>query len=193
MQSTFSRILNFLGFSNWKPQEDNKPKEFDPQTLGPKEVYIEWDSIVRAEVKDYNKRFSRTFIIIAVVIALLLLAMKEFWLILVVGSLIFFLISLNRLPEHAVHIEVSSHGIKYGDNMYYWQDLKHFFFKQVGTGEILIVDTYRYLPGRLFFSFAQSDKDRIKEALDKHITFLSTEPVTFLDKLFDSVKNKFNI
>lgn len=193
MQPQLTKILNFLGFSNRKMREEKKAEEFDPQTLGPKEMYLEWDSIVRAEIKDYNKRFSRTFIVIAVVIALLLVVMKEFGLILVVGSLIFFLVSLNRLPEHSVHIEVSSHGIKYGETMYYWHELKHFFFKQAGGGEILIVDTYKYLPGRLFFGFNPSLKGKIKEALDKHITFLAVEPATFLDKLFDSVKSKFNI
>ncbi|HBI35818.1 TPA: hypothetical protein DDY47_02705 [candidate division WWE3 bacterium] len=193
MQIPYSKILNFFGMSNQKPSDTKRPDGFDPQTLGPKEKYIEWDSVVKAEIKEMNKRFSRTVIIIAVVIALLLVVMQEFGLIFVVASLIFFLISLNRLPEHTVHVEVSSHGIKYGDSMYYWYELKQFFFKKVAEAEILIVDTYTYLPGRLFFSFILEDRTKIKEALDKHINFLSIEPLSFLDKFFENVKSKFNI
>ena len=193
MQIPYSKILNFVGLTNQKPSDNKRPDGFDLQTLGPKEMYVEWDSVVKAEVKEMNKRFSRTFIIIAVVIALLLVVMKEFGLIFVVASLIFFLVSLNRLPEHSIHVEASSHGIKYGDSMYYWHDLRQFFFKQLAGTEIMIVDTYTYLPGRLFFSFNPADKVKIKEALDKHITYLSVEPMSFLDKLFENVKSKFNI
>lgn len=193
MQPSLSKILGIFGLSNQKPSEGQRTEEFDPQTLGPKEMYLEWDSIVKAEIRDLNKRFSRTFIIIAIFIALLLIVMEEFWLILVVGSLIFFVISLNRLPEHSVHIQVSSHGIKYGETMYYWHALRRFFFKQVAGGEILIVDTHNYLPGRLFFSYRPEDRDSIIQALNKHIDYLSVEPMSFLDKIFEDVKGKFNI
>jgi hypothetical protein len=185
--------LNLVGLTNQKPSENKRSDGFDPQTLAPKEIYVEWESVVKAEVKEMNKRFSRTFIIIAVVITLLLVVMKEFGLIFVVASLIFFLVSLNRLPEHSVHVEASSHGIKYGDSMYYWHDLRQFFFKQIAGTEIMIVDTYTYLPGRLFFSFNPVDKVKIQESLDKHIPYLSVEPMSFLDKLFENVKSKFNI
>jgi hypothetical protein len=192
MKIPTSKLLDFFGLPSFKPV-DNRPVDFDPKNLAPRELYIEWDSVVKQEVKEVNRRFSRTFIIIAVVIALLLVVMKEFGLIFVVASLIFFLVALNRLPEHSVHIEASSYGIKYGESMYYWHDLKNFFFKKVGSGEILVVDTNIYLPGRLFFSFMPSDREKIKESLTKHITYLEVEPVTFLDKLFDNVKGRFNI
>ena len=193
MQIPYSKILNLVGLTNQKPSDNKRSDGFDPQTLAPKEIYVEWESVVKAEVKEMNKRFSRTFIIIAVVITLLLVVMKEFGLIFVVASLIFFLVSLNRLPEHSVHVEASSHGIKYGDSMYYWHDLRQFFFKQIAGTEIMIVDTYTYLPGRLFFSFNPVDRAKIQESLDKHIPYLSVEPMSFLDKLFENVKSKFNI
>ncbi|KKS40472.1 MAG: hypothetical protein UV03_C0006G0004 [candidate division WWE3 bacterium GW2011_GWE1_42_16] len=187
MQIPYSKILDFFGISNEKPSDTKRPDGFDPQTLGPKEVYVVWDSVVKAEIKEMNKRFSRTFIIIAVVIALLLVVMQEFGLIFVVASLIFFVLSLNRLPEHTIHVEVSSHGIKYGDTMYYWHELKQFFFKEVAGAEVMMVDTYTYLPGRLFFSFNESDKFKIKESLDKHINFVSVAPMSFLDKFFENI------
>lgn len=192
MNTFLNKTLNFFGLSLKRKDESPVPTA-ENEDRGPLEVYISWDSVVKQEIKDINKRFSRTFIIIAVFVSLLLVAMQEFGLILVVASLIFFLFALNKMPEQSVKVEVNSHGIKYGDTIYFWPDLKYFFFKAIGNGEILIVDTKIYIPGRLFFSFNAEDKEKIKESIKKHIIFLEQEPVSYMDKLLNNVKSRFNI
>lgn len=187
-------LLTMLGFGTKMPTETQKEAEdFDPEKLGPKEIYLTWDSLVKAEIKEINKRFSRTFIIIAAVVAVFLLIMQEIGLIFVVAALMFFVSVLNKMPEENVPIEVSNYGFKYDDKIYYWYQLKNFFFKSVKDTEVLAIDTYLYLPGRLFISFDPAKKQEIQDVLMKKISMLTVEPKTLMDKIYDKIVSKMNI
>lgn len=189
------KITNFLGVSGLfkGPQQNVAPvEEFNPEKLGPKEVYISWETSLSRERTGISKKFTRTFIVIAIVMGLLLAIMQDFILILVIGSVIFVSYVFSKYQLGEVRYEISNHGIMMDNHMYYWHQLSNFFFSARIGGEILVVDTKLGLPGRLFISFSPENKERIQEAVGKHLTFLKVEPKTSFDRAYDSVLSKFN-
>lgn len=200
-----SKVTDFIGLTHTKElqsQAEQQQKIPTPQELTEKQILMEWDSLARPEHRQVNKKFMRTLIIIAVVLGLLLIIMQEFFLIIMIASLIFVSNILSKVSVSKVRVELSTHGLSYDGRLYYWYELKHFFFmgeSGIGTGGsadagvgTLAVDIRERLPARLFISYNPGDKQKIKDILVKHVEFLEKEPKTFLDKTYESVIDKFS-
>jgi hypothetical protein len=186
-------ITEFLDIKNRQDNlESPKIPEFDYQRV-PKEVYLAWEAVSTHEVKGINKRFIRAFTIIGIFVGLLLLIMQEFFVILIIGSLIFFVQAMMKLTPESTKYELSSHGLKIGDTLYYWDHLRRFFFVLREGVEVVAIDTTLGFPGRLFISYDPSNKEKIKEVLLKYLHFLEVEPKTFFDNAYDKVIKKFSI
>jgi hypothetical protein len=187
-----TEISDYLGFTtsaSRKEVEEMQRVKSEPK--GPKEVYLKWEALSRPQSQFLDVRISRALLMIGIVVGLLLVVMQEFILILFIASVVFFGYVLSNLSPEKVNYEISSHGISYGDDIYYWDELKHFFFKQAGEFEILSVDTKMGLPGRLFITIDQKDKAKIQEILEQRLHFLQTPPKEMFDSLFDSLRSKF--
>lgn len=191
MNLTF--LTNYLGITNIqnKPTPEQPIEQFDPQKLPPKEVYFVWQSPGRPEKKGFNKRMARTMVVIGVVIALLLAIMGEFWLILVIGSLIFISFVLSNTPPESAAYEISNHGIKFDETMYYWHKLKNYYFYTTQGVEMLAVGTVDTFPGRLFITINPADHEKINGILSTQLSFIQEPPKTVMDKAYDSVIDKF--
>jgi hypothetical protein len=187
-------VTNYFGITNVKsnvePAETTAAIRND---LGPKEIYLHWEAQSRAQKKGFNKKMTRTMVVIGAVISLFLAVMGEFFLILVVGSLIFVSYVLSTTPPENVIYEISNHGIMYGEQMFYWDQLRQYFFSYSSEQELLCVDTKASLPGRMFITIRPEDKEKIKEILSRYLTFLKEEPITVMDKAYKSFIDKFNI
>ncbi len=190
-------MLEFLGLSNSSINRvietpvDDAPRP-TPESLGEKKVLMTWKSPSRPNRSRFSQKFIKTGIVIAVVIGLLLVIMQEFFLILVVGSLVFVTYILSNAPVEDVENELSTHGVQTAGVMYHWYDLSRFFFKNVESTHILAIDTKRGLPGRLFISYKPEDHDKIRDILAKYLQYLSTEPMTLMDKAYYKVVDKLN-
>jgi hypothetical protein len=188
-----SDATNYLGITSAKPKvEPAETTILNRDNLGPKEVYLQWEAQSRVHKKGFNKKMTRTMIVIGVVISLFLAVMGEFFLILVIGSIIFVSYVLSTTPPENVIYQISSHGIMYGEQMFYWDQLKQYFFSYSTGQELLCVDTKVSLPGRLFLTTRSEDKEKIKEILSRYLPFLKEEPVTVMDKAYKSFVDKFN-
>ncbi len=189
--NTFS---DFLGITNSKATEpgvSTKPI-FDPTTLGEKKVLMQWESDSRVERKGFNKKFTRTMIVLIVVVALLLAIMQEFFLILAIGSLVFISYALAKTAPEKVSITLSTHGLTYDDKFYYWAEFKQFFFNNQEGVLHLIVDTNEKLPGRLYILCNPTDQDKIKEIFSRYLPLLDKIPETSLDKTYKNLLSKIN-
>lgn len=174
------------------PENPNKEiiKNFDPNTLGPKKVHITWDAPSRLEFGNGNKKVSRTFIIIGVFLGLILAVMQEFGLIIMIASMMFVFYAIKKVSPEKVTHEISTHGFNYAGQLYYWHQLKNFFFE---NDNLLIISTYDVLPGRLFVLIDKEDKKKIKEHLENYIHYLAAAPKTSIDKFYDFVVDKLNL
>lgn len=164
--------------------------KFDPDKLGPKKVYISWESHVRPTTKQKDSKLSRTMLVIGVFIGLLLILMQEYALIVLIASLVFVNEAIKKSAPQLVKHEASTHGFSYAGQMYYWHQLRRFFFS---SDEMLCIDTYDVLPGRLFVVCSSKDKKQIKEALEKHINYLEEAPKTSFEKAYESILGKLNL
>ena len=187
------KIPRIPGLFSSKPVQSTDVVE-ERVDLGPKEVYMTWESLTSVQDKrGIDKSHIRAFTIIGIFVGLLLLIMQEFFIILIIGSLIFFTQAILRMNPENVKYEISSHGISIGDTMYYWNQLVRFFFIQRENTEAVAVDTTLGFPGRIFMPFQGVDKGKLKEILEKHIHFLESEPKTFLDNAYDRVVKRFSV
>ena len=188
-------LTSFIGLTRKKeaPALTNvtSAPQVDPKSYGEKLVEYTWSAPNRV-VKEMSQKSAKTLIIIAVSVSLLFALMQEFLLIIVIASAGFLYYMLLKSPATEVKHEVSSHGVWYaGEQFYYWHELKQFFFKSDGGGTVLCVDTTERLPGRLFLNIDPADKDRLKETFSKRLVFLEEEPKGFVDKVYGSAISKF--
>jgi hypothetical protein len=186
-------LLTYSGLISPKPAAEvvEKPP-VNPDSLGEKTVLLSWKASSRPERKGISQKFIRTGIVIGLVIALVLALMQEFFLILVVASIVFFSYILINSPIDTIEHELSTHGVKTNGDMYYWYELKRFFFTTSTGTEMLSIDTIDRLPTRLFMLFNAKDKDKIREVCEKYITYVSEEPLTKWDEVYFKVMSKFN-
>ena len=189
-----TQITDFIGFTNAKFR-DELPPEREPEIkrdLGPKEVYLAWEAEVSKKSSKIDPKFKRTFLIIGVVIALLLVLMQEFLLILVIVSMFFISHALSTMSPQKFTYEVSSHGIVINGAYYGWGEFSRFFFSSHFGGELLALDLKQGMPSRLFVTFHAKDKKKLTEVLGMYLPHLVEEPVNFMDKAYTSFLDKFD-
>src|SRR3989344_6932713 len=116
------------GLMKQRPQQQSAQSEFDPSRLGPKDIYMAWQAAGRPVQQFGSQKMTRSFAVIGVVIALFLVILQEYFLILVVASLIFVSQVLAKTPPETTSYEISSYGITIDGVVYYWHDLRRFFF-----------------------------------------------------------------
>lgn len=188
-----NEVTDFIGLTDSTQKEKTREDyEFRPDKLGEKVVYLEWDTYVRPRSKFFSKKLMRTLVIIGIVLGLIFAIMSEFALIIAVASLIFVSYALSMSPPEVVKYQISSYGIQCGETMYFWPQLKTFFFTSYGDMNVVAVDTTLGIPGRVFVSYEAKDKQKIKDELDKHLVFLAKEPKDFITKSYEKVISKFN-
>lgn len=186
-------INEFLGIVN--PKEElgpSKNPEYSREQLGEKKVFLRWEGTNRAEKVGFSKTFIRAFTIIGVFVGLLLVAMQEFFVILVIGSIIFVIQALMKMPPEKVTYELNSFGIVINGKLYYWDQLRRYFFMTRDETSIIAVDTTMGIPGRIFLNYDPKDKTAIKEVFNKYLHYLEEEPKTFFDDTYNKIVKRFS-
>lgn len=187
-------LTSFVGLTK-KKEEPISPSTAsvkpDPSMYGEKVVEHSWTAPNRV-VNQLSQKSAKTIIVIAVSVSLLFALMQEFLLIIVIASAGFLYYMLSKSPATEVEHQVSTHGLWYaGEQFYYWYELKQFFFKSDGQSLFLCVDTVERLPGRIFLNIKPEDKEKLKELFAKRLLFLEEEPKNFIDKAYGSAISKF--
>jgi len=183
----FPSATSLLGIQKEENPNKDVIKAFDPDKLPAKKVHLTWEAPSRPDYKKSNNKISRTFLIIGVFIGLLLAVMGEYPLILLIASLIFVNFALKKASPEKVTHEINTHGFVYAGQIYYWHQLKNFFFLE---DNLLVISTYDVFPGRLFVLFTHTDKKKIKDFLVEYIHYLEEAPKTSFEKAYDSVLDK---
>lgn len=190
-------IASYIGLTKRREESltevNDKSKTPKPESYGEKIIELVWTTQDRV-VKEITPKTAKTLIIIGVAVSLVFALMQEFVFILVIASLGFLAYMLTKNPTTQVQHEISSHGINYGGNQfYYWHELKQFFFQQDGEHIVLCVDTVEKIPGRLFMEINTGDRERIKEILSKRLIYKEEAPKYFIDKVYDAAVSKLDL
>ena len=190
------KIGQMVGFNLPDRSQDQNQDQISPAEKKPEEpmrILLEWEAPSRVEVGSLSNKFSRPFLIIGVVLILLLAVMREFWIILFVVSLFFFIEVLSKSRPQNAKYQISNKGIKYDEVLYTWGELKSFYFFSKGSSEFLGINTSLGLPSRIFISIIGQDRAKLKSILEKYLDYLKEEPKTFLDTTYDKIVDKFDI
>lgn len=189
-------VTSFLGLTRRRESpkvDETASKKPDPAAYGEKIVEYTWNAPSWV-LKEVSPKTARTIIVIAIAVSLLFALMQEFPLILVIVSAGFLYYMLTKLPVLQVTHEVSTRGVYFaGQQFYYWSELRDFFFKQEEKSLTLCIDTVEKLPGRLFLNIQPSDKEKIKGIFSKRLLFLEEEPKDFVNKMYSSAISKFSL
>jgi hypothetical protein len=177
-----------------KKSEENKTfKDQSPEEIyGNVKPLIKWTASSRAPVNFKESRSSRAFVIAGIVIGAFLIAMQEYFLVLMAASIVFFYYSVSKAKPEQVTYEINSHGFMYDDKQYYWHQLRYFFFIDQGGVEMLCIDTTLGFPARIFVNPGEEKESIVKE-LSQHIKFLKEAPKDKLAEVYDKVLDKFNL
>jgi len=185
-------ITDYVGITNTKQNEPELPKKpaFDLEKEGARQVLYEWDAVNVISTSKPSAKMSRTFVVIGVVVALLLVLMQQFLLIALVASVVFLYHVLSSVSAETVHHKLTNHGVDYAGSFYTWGELQRFYFKTQEGSSILCIDTKERIPGRLFLILRTGDEQKVKEITSRYISYLEEEPKTFADKIYDSAAKR---
>jgi len=188
-------VSNFLGITNTKSKEAVPAENpvFDLEKLGEKQVLYTWEAPLRMPIEAFSSKLTKNLFIIGGVLGLFLLLIGEFFIILVIASIIFVGYILANSPSEMATYEISTHGVKFTDHFYYWNELGNFFFTQNKGHAILNIDVKDKLPARLFLTVKEGEQDKIRDLCEKYLPYLKEAPETFMDKAYKKVVGKLDL
>jgi len=158
------------------------------EDLNEERLLIEWVAPERA-FKKREKDFWITAIAILVLVAVIFIFIKEFFLIVALGSLLFLFYVLSTVPPNNVRYMITNRGIYFGETHYYWNVLEKFWFKPSLNSEMIHFGTVLRFPRVVSLVINPEDMEKLKEIVLRRIPLIESSP-NFVDKLTEWVANR---
>ena len=194
MRFSIESVGDFFGLGAVNPVVKPRQTNVDIKALGEKRILLSWEADSRPHTSDDStQRLVRTSSMIGIVIALVLIILQEFFLLLLIGSMLFLRYVLAKVPPEKITYTISTHGITIATDNYYWNELLQYFFLDNDGQHVLAIDIEGVAIPRLFISYHPKDKAAIKEILDQHIIYLETPPQSAFDKTYGNIMSKLTL
>lgn len=161
----------------------NRTPEKEPVVIdfNEEKVLFEWEAPERSFQKR-DKDFWITVIAILVLVSVILIFIKEFFLIIALVSILFLYYVLSTVPPALVTNKITNRGIYFGSLRYKWDQLVRFNFKKSLSSEAIQFETGLRFPRQVSLVINPEEKEKIKNIVIKRIPLMDTSP-TFVDKL----------
>jgi hypothetical protein len=168
--------------------EGNQPQR---EIIKPTEVVLEWEAPERVFVKQPREFFKRIAVIISFFV-LLLVFIKEFLVIAVLGVVFFVTYVFYTVPPKNVKHQVSNNGVNYGgEHLYRWKDLISFYFEMRSGVDTLVLNTVDPLPGRLFLLLNNKvDKSKLQHELNQRISIVENPEKSIYEDWMKTITSK---
>jgi len=144
-------------------------------------ILFEWEAPERS-FKKRDKDFWITAIAILVLFSVVLIFIKEFFLVVALVSVLFLYYVLSTVPPRMVKNKITNRGIKLEEANYDWRILLRFWFKKSLNSELLEFETNLRIPRQISLVINEADKQIIKEIVLKKLPLVESSP-NFVDKL----------
>lgn len=143
---------------------------------------VEWQAPPRAFAK---KSFSYlvTLFLVSVVLAAFLIVLQQYSFALVILALAFLLGVYGTVEPLDNHYEIWTTGVKVGDKLYSYLDLRTYWVKEEKGVQILHVSTFLNLPHRLMMAVPLDLQETIEEQLLKYLPYHEEAERDFLPTL----------
>jgi len=144
-------------------------------------VLFEWEAAERAYQKK-DKDFWVTAVAILILVSVILIFIKEFFLIMSLISVLFLFYALSSVPPGNIKNKLTNRGLYFGELRYEWKDLKKFWFKKSMSSDTINFATDLRFPRPITLVVNPKDINHLKDIVVKKIPMLETSP-TFVDRL----------
>jgi hypothetical protein len=148
--------------------------------LNEEKMLIEWEAAERS-FKKRNRDFWITAVAILILVSVIFIFIKEFFLVIALGSLLFLGYVLSTVPPGMAKYKITNRGIYFGEQFYPWEILERFWFKNSLDSEMIHFGTLMQFPRVISMVIMAEDKEKIKEIVVKRIPMIQESP-TFVDK-----------
>jgi len=149
--------------------------------LNEEKVLLEWTAAERS-FKKRDEDYWITAIAILVLVSVILVFIKEFFLIIALISMLFMYYVLSAVPPGQIKYKITNRGVYMGEVSYYWDILEKFWFKTSLNSEMVHFGTLLRFPRAISLVINAEDKDKIKEIAIKRVPMIENSP-NFVDKL----------
>ncbi|OGY26133.1 MAG: hypothetical protein A2Z24_01940 [Candidatus Woykebacteria bacterium RBG_16_44_10] len=150
-----------------------------------------WQSFSRPYTKRNAKWFIYVFLIVATLI-LILLFVREFFIIVPVLALAFVAYILATVPPEVIENAVTTQGVNTGGTSYIWEELDDFWFTEKRGFLLLNVDTFLHWPRRLILLINKDDREKIKDLLARYLPYRELPKASWLDHAADALSHGFH-
>jgi hypothetical protein len=144
-------------------------------------VLGEWTAAERAFQKR-DKDYWITAIAILVLVSVILVFIKEFFLIIALVSLLFLYYVLSAVPPGETKYKITNRGVYMGETVYYWNILEKFWFSNSLSSEMINFGTVLRFPRAITLVIKAADKEKLRELVKKRLPLIENSP-NFVDKL----------
>jgi hypothetical protein len=151
------------------------------QDWNEEKIKFEWEAPERAFQKR-NRDFWVTIIAILVLVSIILIFIKEFFLIVALISILFLYYVLSTVSPQNIKYKITNRAIYIGEARYEWQLLLRFWFKKTLSTDMVHFETVLRFPRQISLVINPQDEDKIKEIVIKKIPLVEESP-KFVDKL----------
>ncbi len=168
-------------------------KEQSPQEVIPskeEKTLFEWGALKRPYQKK-DKEFWVTVLSILGLVSLILVFVKEFFLILALLGFVFLYYVLTTVQPEKSKYKITNKGIYISSSEKLdWGVLKRFWINEKWNYQVLNIETWLKFPRVISLVIPKKEKEEIIELLEKYIPQEEESP-QFLDKFTDWLARKF--
>lgn len=166
--------------------KENAPVEVLP--VKELKILLSWKAPSRP-FKKQDREFWTTVLAIIFLISLILLFLKEWFLIATIMSLTFVYYVLSTVPPEEIEYQLTNRGIRFIKTEYPWESLYRFWISEKWGQKVLQVEGRTGLTGRLMLMLGNQDEFKVKEIMGKYLLYEEAPP-TFFDKTSEWLSKK---
>ena len=183
LQTLQSKIEKLEGPNN--SQEEQALPQQEVVTL------FQWESASHVFIPRGKKWFTYVILITAL-IALIVLFLREFFVLAPLLAVAFFVYILSSIPPENIEHKITNQGLISGKRDYLWEELYDFSFTERHGHTILNVDLQSGYPNKLMLIVNAKDKEKIKNTLLNFLPYREIPITNWLDSAGEHLSNLFH-
>lgn len=149
--------------------------------LNEEKTLLVWEAAERS-YKKRDRDFWVTAVSTLVLVSVILVLVKEFFLIVALVSVLFLYYALSAVPPELSKYKLTNRGVYFGELFYPWVDLVRFWFGKSLNSEMIHFETALRFPRQVSLVIKADDKEKIKAVVIKKLPYVEEVP-SFVDKL----------
>ena len=145
----------------------------------PEELIYEWQAPSRP-FKQHNRQYYSTVATVVLLLSLILFFAGQYLPIAAVLAVAFLSYMLSSIPPHTVTVQLTNYGLRLEKELYYWEELGWFWFKEKYGQEMVYVETSRF-PNRLALMVGEAETDVLR-LIFSEVLLEQEPPPTYFEK-----------